>query len=34
MTFSHRAYTTLRRIVGPCVAYRISRAMLALKGTR
>lgn len=34
MPLAHRIYNALRRIVGPCVAYRISRATLALKGTR
>lgn len=33
MTTHHRIYTALRRAVGPCTAYRIARAIAALKGT-
>lgn len=34
MTLAHRIYNALRCVAGPCVAYRISRALVALKGTR
>ena len=33
MTIRHRIYIALRRAVGPCTAYRITRALAALKGT-
>lgn len=34
MTLAHHAYNALRRVAGPCISYRISRALVALKGTR
>lgn len=27
---AHRLYTALRRVLGPCTAYRLSRALAAL----
>lgn len=33
MTTHHRIYTALRRAFGPCMAYRLTRALAALKGT-
>lgn len=28
---SHRLYTVLRRVLGPCTSYRIARALAALE---
>ena len=32
MIAAHRVYSALRRIAGPCAAFRISRALAAWKG--
>lgn len=34
MITSHRLYTALRCIAGPCTAYRIARALAALGAAR